>query len=244
MTMRLDQLLAARGLVPSRSRARDAILRGCVTIDGQFEDRPGALVDENAAIAVDDPAARFVSRAALKLERALDSFGFDPAGRIAIDLGASTGGFTQVLLERGARKVHAIDVGHSQMAPALAADPRVRLLEGVNARDLSADHIDDPVEALVSDVSFISQRLVLPPALGLCRTGAFAVVLAKPQFEAGRDRVGKSGIVRDPEVARAVAEDLAGWLDRRPGWRVVGLLPAAIAGQDGNQEYAIGATLG
>jgi 23S rRNA (cytidine1920-2'-O)/16S rRNA (cytidine1409-2'-O)-methyltransferase len=149
-----------------------------------------------------------------------------------------------VLLERGARTVHAIDVGHGQIAPILAADSRVRVLEGVNARDLSADHVDGPVEAVVSDVSFISQKLVLPPALGLCAPGAFAVVLAKPQFEAGRDRVGKRGIVRDPEIARAAAQDLADWLDGMPAWRVLGMVPAPIAGRDGNQEYAIGATMG
>jgi 23S rRNA (cytidine1920-2'-O)/16S rRNA (cytidine1409-2'-O)-methyltransferase len=244
MTMRLDQLLAARGLMPSRARARDAIRRGCVTVGGEPEARPGALVGENVEIKVGDPAARFVSRAALKLDYALDRFGFDPAGRVAIDLGASAGGFTQVLLERGARTVHAIDVGHGQIAPILAADSRVRVLEGVNARDLSADHVDGPVEALVSDVSFISQKLVLPPALGLCAPGAFAVVLAKPQFEAGRDRVGKRGIVRDPEIARAAAQDLADWLDGMPAWRVLGMVPAPIAGRDGNQEYAIGATMG
>jgi 23S rRNA (cytidine1920-2'-O)/16S rRNA (cytidine1409-2'-O)-methyltransferase len=244
MTMRLDQLLALRGLMPSRARARDAILRGCVTVGGEPEARPGALVGENVEIKVGDPAARFVSRAALKLDYALDRFGFDPAGRVAIDLGASAGGFTQVLLERGARTVHAIDVGHGQIAPILAADSRVRVLEGVNARDLSADHVDGPVEALVSDVSFISQKLVMPPALGLCAPGAFAVVLAKPQFEAGRDRVGKRGIVRDPEIARAAAQDLADWLDGMPAWRVLGMVPAPIAGRDGNQEYAIGATMG
>jgi 23S rRNA (cytidine1920-2'-O)/16S rRNA (cytidine1409-2'-O)-methyltransferase len=244
MTTRLDQLLAARGLMPSRSRARDAILRGCVTVDGECEDRPGALVDETAAIDIADPAARFVSRAALKLEHALNHFGFDPFGRVAIDLGASTGGFTQLLLERGARRVFSIDVGHGQIAPTLAADSRVHVLEGVNARDLSADLVEDPVGALVSDVSFISQKLVLPPALGLCAAGAFAVVLAKPQFEVGRDRVGKSGIVRDPEVARAAAKDLADWLDGRSDWRVVGIVPAPISGRSGNQEYAIGATLG
>jgi 23S rRNA (cytidine1920-2'-O)/16S rRNA (cytidine1409-2'-O)-methyltransferase len=244
MTMRLDQLLAFRGLMPSRARARDAIRRGCVTVGGEPEARPGALVGENVEIKVGDPAARFVSRAALKLDYALDRFGFDPAGRVAIDLGASAGGFTQVLLERGARTVHAIDVGHGQIAPILAADSRVRVLEGVNARDLSADHVDGPVEAVVSDVSFISQKLVLPPALGLCAPGAFAVVLAKPQFEAGRDRVGKRGIVRDPEIARAAAQDLADWLDGMPAWRVLGMVPAPIAGRDGNQEYAIGATMG
>jgi 23S rRNA (cytidine1920-2'-O)/16S rRNA (cytidine1409-2'-O)-methyltransferase len=239
--MRLDQLLAARGLAPSRARARDAILRGHVSVNGEQLQRPGATVEDTANIEIDDPAARFVSRSALKLLAALDHFGFDPAGRVAIDLGASTGGFTQVLLERGAKRVHAVDVGHGQLDPRLAGEPRVHVLEGINARALGPEIIGERAEALVSDVSFISQRLALPPALGLCAPGAFAVVLAKPQFEVGVAGVGKGGIVRDPEAARAAAETLAKWLGSQRGWRVTGLIPAPISGSDGNQEYLIGA---
>jgi 23S rRNA (cytidine1920-2'-O)/16S rRNA (cytidine1409-2'-O)-methyltransferase len=239
--MRLDQLVAARGLAPSRARARDAIIRGHVSVDGERQRRPGAAVDDGASIEIDDPAARFVSRSALKLLAALDHFGFDPAGRVAIDLGASTGGFTQVLLERGARRIHAVDVGHGQIDARLAADKRVRLLEGVNARALAAEMIGELAGVLVSDVSFISQRLALPPALSMCAPGAFAVVLAKPQFEVGADRLGKGGIVRDPEAGRAAAQGLARWVGDQPGWLVKGLIPAPISGSDGNQEYLIGA---
>lgn len=239
--MRLDQLLALRGLAPSRARARDAIRRGHVTVDGERLERPGATVDEAAEIAIDDPAARFVSRAALKLAAALDHFGFDPAGRVAIDLGASTGGFTQLLLERGAARVHAVDVGRGQLAGEIANDRRVHVLERVNARSLPAELIGEPVGALVSDVSFISQRLVLPPSLELCAPGAFAVVLAKPQFELGPELIGKGGIVRDKAAGERAATELAEWLGGQDGWRVSGVIPAPIAGGDGNQEYLIGA---
>jgi 23S rRNA (cytidine1920-2'-O)/16S rRNA (cytidine1409-2'-O)-methyltransferase len=203
--------------------------------------RPSANVGENAELALSDPAAGYVSRSALKLAHALDHYSFDPAGRLAVDIGASTGGFTQVLLERGAGSVVAVDVGHDQLDPRLAADPRVRSLEGVNARDLSAEDIGAPIQALVSDVSFISQNLVLPPTLALCETGAFAVVLAKPQFEVGPEGLGKGGIVRDAELAEAAASDLADWLGRQDGWLVEGVIPSPIAGGDGNREFLIGA---
>ena len=240
MATRLDQLLTNRGLVPSRARARDAIRRGHVRVDGKRLEWPGVTVAETALVEIDDPVARFVSRAAVKLDAALDHFSFDPAGKIAIDLGASTGGFTQLLLERGASRVHAIDVGHGQMSRDLASDPRVHLLERTNARSLSADLIGDRIGVLVSDLSFISQ-LALPPALAICSPKAFAVVLAKPQFEVGPGNIGKGGVVRDPEIARQAAEDLATWLAGQEGWRVLGVIPAPIAGGDGNQEYLIGA---
>jgi 23S rRNA (cytidine1920-2'-O)/16S rRNA (cytidine1409-2'-O)-methyltransferase len=239
--VRLDELLVARGLFPTRSRARDAVLRGTVTVAGAVADKPGASTPADAAVTVSDPAGRYVSRAALKLVAGLDAFGFDPAGRSALDLGASTGGFTQVLLERGAAHVVAIDVGHGQMVPQLAADPRVSLREGVNARDLDvADLCGRTVEAIVCDVSFISLRLALPPALALAAPGAFAVVLAKPQFDAGRHAVGKGGLV-DPAVARRVADDLRGWLDAQPGWGVAGMVESPIEGGDGNREFLLGA---
>ncbi|MBX3532487.1 MAG: TlyA family RNA methyltransferase [Rhizobiaceae bacterium] len=239
--VRLDELLVERGLFASRSRARDAILRGTVTVGGAVADKPGASTPTDAAIAVSDPAGRYVSRAALKLIAGLDAFGFDPTGRSALDIGASTGGFTQVLLERGAAHVVAIDVGHGQMAPQLAADPRVTLLEGVNARDLDAAPLGGrPVEAIVCDVSFISLKLALPPALAVAMRGAFAVVLVKPQFEAGREAVGKGGLV-DPAVAERVAGELHGWLDEQPGWRVLGMVASPIEGGDGNREFLLGA---
>jgi len=238
---RLDNELVARGLAPTRARARDAVLRGHVTVDGRAADRPGVEVRAGAAITLSDPAAGYVSRAALKLIHALDHFGYDPAGRRALDIGASTGGFTQVLLRRGATEVMAIDVGHGQLAPAIAADPRVRNLEGVNARALTAGEAGGPVGAVVSDVSFISQRLVLPPALALAEPGAFAVVLAKPQFEVGRDAIGRGGLVRDPLVAEQSVAALRDWLAGQPGWTIDGLVPSPIAGGDGNREFLLGA---
>ena len=237
---RLDQTLVARGLAETRARARDAILRGHVTVDGRRATKPAEAVGEDAVLAIDDPAAVYVSRAALKLVAGLDAFGVEPGGRRCLDIGASTGGFTQVLLERGAAFVVAVDVGHGQMHPMLSADPRVRSLEGLNARDLGAEDLAGDVELVVSDVSFISLKLALPPALDLAAPGSAGVFLVKPQFEVGRERVGKGGLV-DPEDGRRAADDLAAWLDGRSGWRVLGLAPSPIAGGDGNLEYLLGA---
>ncbi len=204
--LRLDEAIVARGLLPTRSRARDAVLRGSVKVDGVTAARPGAAVAETSAITLDDPAAEYVSRGALKLVAALDAFGFDPAGRVCLDLGASTGGFTEVLLRRGAAFVFAVDVGHGQLHPSLAADPRVRSMEGVNARDLDASSFGRPVEAVVADLSFISLTLALPPALSLAAPGAWLVALIKPQFEVGKAAIGKGGIVRDPIATETAIE--------------------------------------
>jgi len=238
--MRLDEALVACGLSPSRARARDAILRGAVTVGGKPETKPGRLIPSDAALAIDDPAGGYVSRAALKLVAALEAFGFDPRGVSALDLGASTGGFTQVLLERGAAHVIAVDVGHGQLTPSLSADKRVTLLEGLNARDLRAEHLGGrKVGAIVADLSFISLKLALPPALGLAEPGAWGVFLVKPQFEVGREALGKGGIVRDAKVAEKAVEGIAGWLDAQ-GWRVVGRIPSPIAGGSGNREFLVG----
>lgn len=192
--LRLDELLVRRGLYASRSRARDAIGRRAVSVDGVVVAKPGQAVPAASDIAVDDPAARYVSRAALKLIAGLDHFRLDPAGAHALDIGASTGGFTQVLLERGAAHVVALDVGHGQLDKSLHEDPRVTVIEGLNARDLSLDDLDGKApDFLVSDVSFISLTLALPPALALAAQGAKGVFLVKPQFEAGRDAIGKGG---------------------------------------------------
>jgi 23S rRNA (cytidine1920-2'-O)/16S rRNA (cytidine1409-2'-O)-methyltransferase len=240
--MRLDEALVARGLAPSRSRARDMVRRGTVTVDGAREGRPARKVGEGQALAVADLAARYVSRAALKLVAGLDAFGFDPAGLTVLDLGASTGGFTEVLLERGAAHVIAVDVGHGSFDPDLAADPRVTLIEGLNARDLKRDHLrGHRLGAIVADLSFISLRLALPPALGLAERGAFGVFLVKPQFEVGRAALGKGGVVRDAAVARQAAEDIAAWLAGKEGWRVVGVIPSPVAGGSGNVEFVLGA---
>ncbi len=237
---RLDLALVDRGLAPTRARARDAIQRGHVVVDGRVETKPATGVGPEAAITIDDPAARWVSRAALKLTGALDRFGLDPTACDCLDVGASTGGFTQVLLARGAARVTAIDVGHGQLAGEVAADPRVVSIEGLNARDLSAEHLASAPDFVVADVSFISLTLALPPALDLARAGARGVFLVKPQFEVGREGIGRGGLVRDPAAALASVDRIARLLADR-GWREIGRAEASIAGGDGNQEFVIAA---
>lgn len=238
---RLDQMLVRLGFYESRSRARDAIARGAVQVEGRTISKPGALVMASAKIGIDDAAQRYVSRAALKLKAGLEAFGFDPTRRIALDIGASTGGFTQVLLEAGAAHVIAVDVGHGQMHGTLVRDPRVTNLEGLNARNLVASHLGGhDVTAVVSDVSFISLKLALPPALELAASGAFAVLLVKPQFEAGRTAIGKGGLLKDPGLAPDIADELAAWLHAQKGWRAVGPIPSPIEGGDGAIEFLIG----
>jgi len=241
-TQRLDQLLVSLGLFASRSRARDAVNRGTVKVGGKVVTKAGALFGEDAAIEIDDPAQDYVSRAALKLTAALDHFGLDPAGHHCLDIGASTGGFTEVLLERGAAHVTAIDVGHGQMHPRIAADPRVANIEGFNARNLTADDVGHDVTFIVSDVSFISLRLALAPSLKIAESGATAVLLVKPQFEAGREAIGKGGMLKDPASAPDVAASLERWFVEEMGWKSLGLIASPIAGGDGNQEYLLAGT--
>jgi len=236
---RLDQLLVQRGLFESRSRARDAIERGTVTVAGGVAVKAGQVVDEATEITVDDPAQHYVSRAALKLIAALDHFGLSPEGLFCLDVGASTGGFTQVLLERGAAHVTALDVGHGQLDQKLRTDPRVTDVEGLNARNLTQRELSTPAEAIVSDVSFISLKLALPPALTLAEAGAWVVMLVKPQFEAGRENVGKGGMLKDPSSGPQIAADLEAWLNSLGGWQSLGVIPSPIAGGDGNQEYLL-----
>lgn len=238
--LRLDQLLVARGLADSRARARDAILRGHVSVAGRLVDKPGLAIDEAAEIAISDPAGGYVSRAALKLIAGLDHFGFDVAGRDCLDVGASTGGFTQVLLERCAARVVALDVGHGQLAQRIVDDGRVTNLEGFNARDLTADALPFRPEVIVSDVSFISLTLALPPALSIARTPAVGVFLVKPQFEAGREAIGKGGIV-DEATGLAAARRVRDHFDGLDGWTVLDLIASPILGGDGNHEYLLGA---
>lgn len=238
--IRLDQLIVARGLADSRARARDAVLRGHVRVAGRPALKAGEMVEAAAELALDDPAAAYVSRAALKLVAGLDHFGFDVCGRDGLDVGASTGGFTQVLLERGAGRVAALDVGHGQLDGRLAADPRVVSLEGVNARSLAAADLPFLPNVIVCDVSFISLRLALAPALALAIRPAVGLFLVKPQFEAGREAIGKGGIVAEA-AGLAAAEGVRDWLDGREGWRVLGLVPSPIRGGDGNREYLLGA---
>jgi 23S rRNA (cytidine1920-2'-O)/16S rRNA (cytidine1409-2'-O)-methyltransferase len=236
---RLDQHLVDTGVFPSRARARDAILRGTVSVDGLPCTKPAQKTSADASITVEDPAAAYVSRAALKLIEGLDRFGVDPAGRICLDIGASTGGFTQVLLERGADKVHAIDVGHGQLHESLKTNPKVAARDGLNARDLTLEDLGGDAPALlVSDVSFISLKLALPPALALAAPGAEGVFLVKPQFEAGKDNIGKGGLV-DPEIAVETAKSLQVWLGTMPGWQAGDLVPSPVKGGDGNAEWLL-----
>ncbi len=238
--MRLDQLLTDRKIVRSRSRARDAILRGCVKVDGVIIKRPSQKIADGADIVLDDPASSYVSRAALKLLEGLERSGFNVKGKTCLDIGASTGGFTQVLLERGATHVVAIDVGHAQMVARIANHPDVTSLEGINARDLDRKTMHGhKIEFIVSDVSFISLRLALPPALDLAEPGARGIFLVKPQFEAGRDHIGKGGLLRDPSLGLKVAEELKNWIDTQAGWQHTLILPSPVTGGDGNQEYLL-----
>ncbi|RWX77193.1 TlyA family RNA methyltransferase [Neorhizobium lilium] len=239
-SQRLDQLLVSLDLVASRARARDAISRGTVTVNGRVVTKPSLTFPLDATITIDDPAQDYVSRAALKLAAALDHFKLDPAGHDCLDIGASTGGFTEVLLKRSAAHVTAIDVGHDQLHPRLVENPKVTNIEGLNARYLTAEDYDDrEITFLVSDVSFISLKLALAPALDLAEPGAHCVLLVKPQFEAGRDAISKAGLLKDPETAPAVAAELERWLTEDMGWTSLGMIPSPIAGGDGNEEFLL-----
>ncbi|MEZ5776224.1 MAG: TlyA family RNA methyltransferase [Hyphomicrobiaceae bacterium] len=233
--------IVVRGLAPTRARARDLVLAGAVRVAGAVATKPGATVGAASAIEVEEAVRPYVSRGGVKLAHALDRLGFSPEGRVCLDIGASTGGFTDVLLSRGAIRVHAVDVGHGQLAARLAADRRVVVHEGVNARHLGQEAIGEAVDAVVADVSFISLTLVLPPALGLTRPGAFLVALVKPQFEAGRAAVGRGGIVTDARDRAAALHRVEAAIASMPGWRIAGTLTSPIEGQDGNVEMLIGA---
>ncbi len=236
---RADLALVARGLYESRARARAAIEAGLVEIDGAKLTRPSQPVPDSARVTRADAPHPYVSRGGVKLAAGLDAFGFDPAGRFCLDLGASTGGFTDALLARGARAVVAIDVGHGQLHPRLAADPRVIAREGIDARALSVADLPEPPGAIVCDVSFISSTLLLPVALKLSAPVAFLVTLVKPQFESAPGEAPK-GIVRDEAVrARAVAR-VRGCVEGL-GWRIAGVIVSPIAGGDGNVEFLLGA---
>jgi 23S rRNA (cytidine1920-2'-O)/16S rRNA (cytidine1409-2'-O)-methyltransferase len=238
---RLDHLLTLRGLAPTRSRARDLIKRGLVLVAGRVETRPGIDLPPDAEIGVAEDWSGYVSRGALKLAAALDHFGFECEDRIALDVGASTGGFTQIFLQRGARRIYAADVGTGQLHPDIAADPRVVNLERTDARALDRVSVPEPIQAIAADVSFISLAKALPAALALTASGAWMVALVKPQFEAGREHVGKGGIVRSEAAREAALAGVAAFVESRPGWRVAGSIPSPIEGQSGNREYLLGA---
>ena len=241
--IRLDREMVARGLVPTRARALDLIRRGLVRVDGAVEVAPARSVASTQQITLDDVcgAARHVSRGGEKLAAALDRFGFVAQGRAALDIGASTGGFTRVLLEAGAGKVYAIDVGHGQLHASLREEARVVSREGCDARDLNARDFPDPIGCIVVDVSFISLSKVLPTVLPLAAPGAWLVALIKPQFEVGRAGVGKGGIVRDAAAREKAVGDVETFIGRQAGWRVSGIMQSPITGGSGNIEYLIGA---
>lgn len=232
-------MLVQRGLAQSRARARDAIVRGTVKVDGSTARKPGQMCAPDAEVTIDDPAGQYVSRAALKLTAALDRFGIPAAGQIALDLGASTGGFTQVLLQAGVAHVFAIDVGHGQLKADIANDDRVTAIEGLNARELTTAHLNGDMPTLITaDLSFISLKLALPAALQLAAPAAQLITLVKPQFEVGRAGIGKGGIVAAHQ-AEAAAENLACWLDGQPGWSTRQWAPSPITGADGNREFLL-----
>ena len=240
---RRDQLLVDRGLVESRTRAQALIMAGVVFSDEKKLEKAGQQVRDDIALDVRGQDHPWVSRGGLKLAHGLEDFGIDPAGMIAIDVGASTGGFTDVLLQSGATKVYAVDVGHGQLAWKLRSDDRVIVLEKTNARYLTDEQIPEPADIVVCDASFISLKTVLPAVLALAKPGAYLVALIKPQFEAGRALVGSGGVVRDPDVHAAVCEDIRAWLAGRDGWTVLGITESPIKGPEGNIEFLIGGSL-
>ncbi|HEV8610437.1 MAG TPA: TlyA family RNA methyltransferase [Thermoanaerobaculia bacterium] len=235
---RLDRLLVLSGLAPTREKAQALILSGAVSVDGRRVDKAGAPVEETAALAVAGPPHPYVSRGGVKLEAALDHFRIDPCGLVCLDVGASTGGFTDCLLQRGAAKVYAVDVGYGQLDAKLRGDSRVAVRERVNARSLSRDDVPEPVALAVIDVSFISTRLILPAVAPLLVKGGVVVVLVKPQFEAGRAEVGKGGIVRSEDIRRRVVSEIAD-AGAGLGLEPLGSIPSPIRGARGNEEFLL-----
>jgi 23S rRNA (cytidine1920-2'-O)/16S rRNA (cytidine1409-2'-O)-methyltransferase len=233
--LRLDQLLVAQGLFSSREQAQRAVMAGEIKIGTRIAVKPSQLLAADAAIAV-KPTRKYVGRGALKLEKALDHFKIDMQGKVALDIGASTGGFTDCLLQRGTEKVYAVDVGHGQLDWKIRSDPRVIVLEKMNARFLSRKHIPELVDLCVIDVSFISLTLVLPNGFELITPSGVVVALIKPQFELERADVGRGGIVRDPELHQKAQDKIVQFVTRL-GHIVTGIVPSAITGADGNQEF-------
>jgi 23S rRNA (cytidine1920-2'-O)/16S rRNA (cytidine1409-2'-O)-methyltransferase len=236
---RADQLLVERGLAESRTRAQALILAGRVFAGDRRVEKAGLQLAGDAAILVRGRDHPWVSRGGVKLAHALDHFAIDVSDRVALDIGASTGGFTDVLLARGARRVYAVDVGHGQLAWKLRQDRRVVLRERINARYLGPAEIPEPIDIIACDASFIALVTLLPAPLSLAAAEAVLVALVKPQFEAGREYVGKGGIVRDVAVQQAVCARMAGWVADQPGWTVLGIAESPIRGADGNREFLL-----
>jgi 23S rRNA (cytidine1920-2'-O)/16S rRNA (cytidine1409-2'-O)-methyltransferase len=241
MKQRADLLLVAHGLAESRARAQALIMAGKVFANGARVAKAGDTIAEDTRLEVRGQDHPWVSRGGLKLAHALAHFALDPTGRVCLDIGASTGGFSDVLLQGGAARVYAVDVGHGQLAWKLRSDPRVVVLEKTNARWLEAAQVGEPASALVCDASFIGLETLLPRPLSLCADGAWAVALIKPQFEAGPGQVGKGGVVRDPAVHQAVCARIQAWWSGLSGWHVLGIVESPITGPEGNREFLIGA---
>ncbi len=237
---RLDKLLVERGLALSRERAQALILAARVRVDGQPVTKAGRMVSRESVIEIAGEGLRYVSRGGLKLEHALDHFAIDVSGLVALDVGASTGGFTDCLLQRGARRVYAVDVGYGQLDWKLRRDDRVVVIERANIRYLEPERLPEPVDVATVDTSFISLRLVIPRVTAFLRPQGRLVCLIKPQFEAGRGRVGKGGVVRDPAVHDAVCRDVAAFAGQC-GLRVLGITPSPIRGPKGNREFLMAA---
>jgi 23S rRNA (cytidine1920-2'-O)/16S rRNA (cytidine1409-2'-O)-methyltransferase len=238
--VRADQLLVSRGLAESRTRAQALIMAGAVFSGEKKLSKAGETLAEDAPIEVRGKDHPWVSRGGIKLDDGLTHFAFDVAGAVALDVGSSTGGFTDVLLSRGAAKVYAVDVGTNQLAWKLRQDPRVAVHEQTNARNLDANIVPEPVDIVVCDASFIGLAKVLEAPLKLAKRGAKLVALIKPQFEAGREEVGKGGVIRDPAVHERVCADAAEWVTSQ-GWTVLGITPSPITGPEGNVEFLLGA---
>ena len=235
---RLDLLLVQRDLVDSREKAKKMIMSGLVEVDNKISDKPGHLIPVSSEISLKEPSLPFVSRGGLKLEAALDHFPVEVKGKVLMDVGASTGGFTDCLLQRGADKVIAVDVGYGQLHWKIRQDPRVLVLEKTNIRYLEPDQIKGPINGAVIDVSFISLKLVVPPISRLLLEKAFIVALIKPQFEVEKDQVGKGGVVRDPSLREEVIANLSRFFEESD-WHLEGFIPSPILGPKGNQEYLI-----
>jgi 23S rRNA (cytidine1920-2'-O)/16S rRNA (cytidine1409-2'-O)-methyltransferase len=241
---RADQLLVDQGLAESRAKAQALILAGLVSAGGRRIDKPGTALSEETALALSGPDHPWVSRGGVKLEFAFGHFAIDAVGRVALDIGASTGGFTDVLLARGAARVHAVDVGRGQLAWKLRQDPRVVVHEATNGRYLTGAQIPEPIDLITCDASFIGLLTLLPAPLALAADRAQLVALIKPQFEAGAKAVGKGGVVRDPGVHKAVCQRVAAWVSAQPGWTVIGIVESPIQGPAGNREFLIYARRG
>jgi len=239
---RLDVLLVERGLVESRSRAQALVMAGKVFSGERKLEKPGTSMAEDTALDVRGQEHPWVSRGGLKLEHGLKFFEINPTACTALDVGASTGGFTDVLLQGGAQKVYAVDVGRGQLAWKLRQDERVVVLEKTNARYLTRELIPDDIDIVVCDASFIGLRTVLPAAMGLAHAGAHLIALIKPQFEVGKGRVGKGGVVRDPDLHDEVCRDIQTWFEELTNWKVLGITESPIKGPEGNIEFLIGAT--